>query len=109
MTCCIVALALAWQLIAAWRRLTGFLGIAPRARIAPRSLGVMAANALDALRHPAWRVALLAVVAVEAGVAGAYVYEHRFHIGNEVAAVVFDSTGFALAMCRELGLVTTGS
>ena len=102
MTCCVVALALAWQIIAAWRRIKTWLGIAPSERTAPRSIGVAAANFIDLFRRPALRMALFAVLALEAGVAGAFVYDHRVHIGNEIAAVVFDSTGFAVGLCRGL-------
>ncbi|MGE0484038.1 MAG: hypothetical protein AB7Q81_07850 [Gammaproteobacteria bacterium] len=99
MTCCVIALALAYQLIAAWRGLKRLLGIAERTPRAPRAPGVAIANALAYLRHPTLRVALVAVLALEAGFAGAYVFEHRTHIGNEVAARVFDLTGFASALC----------
>ena len=109
MTCCIIALALAWQLIAGWRWLKQRLGLAGAARTAPRTLGVVAANIVDILRHPLWQFALLAFVAIQAGVAGTYIYEHRFHISNEVQAMVFDSTGFALDMCRDLGIVRGGT
>ena len=104
-TCCIIALALAWQLIAGWRWLKLRLGIVTPQRTTPRTFGVMAANIVDTFRHPLWLVAVLGVVAFQAGVAGAYVFEHRTHISHEVQAVVFDSTGFALNMCRDLGIV----
>jgi hypothetical protein len=98
-TCCVIALALAYQIIAAWRGLKRLLGIAERTRRAPRAPGVAIANALAWLRRPAFRLALLAVLALEATFAGAYVFEHRTHIGNELAARVFDLTGFASALC----------
>lgn len=103
MTCCVIALALAYQLIAAWRGLKRLLGIAERAPRAPRAPGVAIANLLGYLRHPALRVALVVVLALEAGFAGAYVFEHRTHIGNEVAARVFGLTGYATALCDGLG------
>ncbi len=105
LTCCIIALALAWQLIAGWRWLKQRLGIASPARTSPRTFGVMAANVVDVFRHPVWQVTLLAVVALEAGAAGTYIYEHRFHINNEVQALVFNASGFAFDMCRDLGIV----
>ena len=100
MTCCAIALALAYQLIGAWRACKRFLGIAPSASRAPRAPGVFVANLLEHLRRPGWRVALFAALALEAGAAGAYTFEHRHHIGRELAAVVFEASGFATALCR---------
>lgn len=102
MTCCIVALALAWQLIAFWRRLKAWLGVKPRVRSAPTTIGVAAANAIDFFRRPAVRLALIAVLALEAGAAGAYVFNHRVHIGNEFSSAVFQATGLARDLCRGL-------
>ncbi len=100
MTCCVVALALAWQLIALWRRLKSWLGIAERQRKAPRSLGVAAANAIDFFRRPAVRGAVLVALALEAGAAGAYVFNHRVHLVNEARMAVYDVTGTAWDLCR---------
>jgi len=107
MTCCIVALALVWHLLEAWRRLKGWLGITGPARTQPRTTGVAAAAIVDFLRRPALRAALATVIALEAGVAGAYAYDHRHHIGNEVAAAVHGATGFAVDLCH--GLADGGS
>ncbi|MEQ8233388.1 MAG: hypothetical protein RKL32_16910 [Gammaproteobacteria bacterium] len=101
-TCCVIALALAWQLIAAWRRIKGWLGLGGKTRSAPRTLGVAAANAVELLRHPALRLGLFAVIAFEVGLAGGYVFDHRVHLGNEVAALVFDATGYARDLCNSL-------
>ncbi len=100
MTCCVIALALAYQLVAGWRALKRLLGIAPRPDRAPRATGVLVATLVQRVRRPAWRVALLAVLALEAGAASGYAYNHRHHIGNEVAVVLFGITGFARDLCR---------
>jgi len=94
MTCCVIALALAWQLIHAWQRLRGWVGLAPR------RAGRAATRLRAWLARPTVRVALLAVIAFEAGAAGTYVYQHRSHIGNELGTAVFGVTGFALDLCR---------
>ena len=102
MTCCIVALALAWQLIRMTRWLCTRLGFAPRERTAPSGIGVIAANVALAMRRPSLRVALLTVLMLEASAAGAYVFSHRNHIGNEIAYAVFDATGYAADLCTSL-------
>ena len=102
MTCCVIALALAWQCIAFLRWLRGLLGIEVRERTAPGNLGVLAANFAERVRRPGLRTALVLILALEAGAAGAYVFNHRTHIGNEIAARVFDSTGYAFELCRGL-------
>ncbi len=94
MTCCVIALALAWQVIHAWQRLRGWCGLAPRR-------ASLAATRLRAwLTRPALRIALLAVIAFEAGAAGTYVYQHRSHIGHELGTAVFGVTGYARDLCR---------
>jgi hypothetical protein len=99
MTCCVVALALAMQIIEAWRRVKGWLGIKPRTRVVNHGLGTDIAGLLDRLRHPYVRYAVFAVMVLESAAAGAWVYGHRAHVGNEISALVFQSTGFALALC----------
>ena len=99
MTCCVVALALAMQIIEAWRRVKGWLGIKPRTRVVNHGLGTDIAGLLDRLRHPYVRYAVFAVMVLESAAAGAWVYGHRAHVGNEISALVFHSTGFALALC----------
>ena len=99
MTCCVVALALAMQIIEAWRRVKGWLGIKPRERVADHGLGTVMANLVARLRHPTVRYAVFAALMLEGASAGAWVYGHRAHVGNEISAVVFKSTGFALALC----------
>ncbi|MGR8921260.1 MAG: hypothetical protein ACU85V_16715 [Gammaproteobacteria bacterium] len=105
MTCCIIALALAWQLMVAWRKLRGWLGFRPAVKTAPSSLALRVVDVLDWFRRPALRTLLLVALALEAGAAGAYVYNHRTHLGNELRVAVFDATGLALDMCRSVGLV----
>jgi len=100
MTCCVIALALAYQLIAGWRGLKRWLGIVPRTDRKPRAAGVVAASIIARIRRPGWRVALLTVLALEAGAASAYAYNHRYHIQNEVAAALFGVSGFARDLCR---------
>lgn len=102
MTCCVIALALAWQLIRMTRWLRAQFGIAPRERTAPGGFGVAAANVALALRRPSLRLALLTVLMLEAGAAGAWVFSHRNHIGNEIAYAVFDATGYAADLCTQL-------
>jgi len=99
MTCCVVALALAMQIIAAWRRMKGWLGIKPRETVAQHGLGTVLAGCIDRLRHPYVRYAIFAALVLEGAVAGAWVYGHRAHVGNEISAAVFASTGYALALC----------
>lgn len=99
MTCCVVALALAMQIIEAWRRVKGWLGIKPREQVASHGLGTVMANFVQRLRHPYVRYAVFAALLLEGASAGAWVYGHRAHVSNEISAVVFRSTGFALALC----------
>lgn len=100
MTCCVVALALVWHLVAGWRRVRGWLGLPDVARRRPRTFGVAAANAVAWLRHPALRGLVLAVLALEAGAAGAYAYQHKYHIAREIGVAIHGVTGFARALCR---------
>ena len=102
MTCCIVALALVWQLLSAWRRLRHWLGFAPRELSRPRTTGVAAAALVDGLRRHAPRAALGAFLILGFAATGAYAYEHRFHVGTEIGAAVFDLTGFAQDLCRNI-------
>lgn len=99
MTCCVVALALAMQIIEAWRRVKGWLGIKPRETVASYGLGTVVAGLIERLRHPSVRYAVFAALLLEGAAAGAWVYGHRAHVSNEIAALVFKSTGFALALC----------
>ncbi len=99
MTCCVIALALAMQIIAAWRRVKGWLGIKPRETVASHGLGTVIATLLERLRHPSVRYAVFTLLVLESASAGAWVYGHRAHVGNEISALVFHSTGFALALC----------
>ncbi len=94
MTCCVIALALAWQVIHAWQRLRAWFGLAPR------RAGQAATRLRAWLTRPAVRVALLAIIAFEAGAAGTYVYQHRSHIGHEIGAAVFGMTDYARDLCR---------
>lgn len=103
MTCCVIALALVYQLLAAWRWTKRKLGIHESAPRAPRAPGLLLANLALGLRRPAVRVALITVLSIEGAAAGAYVFEHRNHIGNEVARVVFAATGLGFALCRDGG------
>ena len=99
MTCCVIALALAMQIIEAWRRVKGWLGIKPRTSVAQHGLGTVLAGLIDRLRHPSVRYAVFAALLLEGASAGAWVYGHRAHVGNEISAWVFESTGYALALC----------
>ncbi|MEX2479734.1 MAG: hypothetical protein WD928_02620 [Gammaproteobacteria bacterium] len=101
MTCCIIALALVYQLLAAWRWMKRTVGIRESAPRPPRAPGLLLANLALGLRRSGVRVVLVAVLSIEGAVAGAYVFEHRNHIGNEVARVVFDATGLGFALCRD--------
>lgn len=99
MTCCVVALALAMQIIEAWRRMKSWLGIKPRDRVASHGLGTVMANFVGRLRHPYVRYAVFTALMLEGASAGAWVYGHRAHVGNEISAVVFRSTGLAIGLC----------
>ena len=105
MTCCVLALAM--QIIESWRRVKGWLGIAPRATTASYGLGTVVAGLLERMHHPSVRYTVFALLALEAALAGSWVYMHRIHIGNEIAAVVFETTGFGRALCD--GDITTAS
>lgn len=99
MTCCVVALALAMQLIETWRRVKTWCGIAPRTSAADYGLGTVIAGLLERLRLPSVRHTVLMLMVLEAVVAGAWAYTHRAHIGNEVAALLFATTGFGRGLC----------
>lgn len=99
MTCCVVALALAMQIIEAWRRVKSWCGIKPRDTVASHGLGTVMANLVTRLRHPYLRYAVFTALLLEGASAGAWVYGHRAHVGNEISAAVFETTGFALALC----------
>mgnify|MGYP006910980368 FL=1 len=99
MTCCVVALALAMQIIEAWRRVKSWFGIQPRETVASHGFGTVMANFVTRVRHPYVRYAVFTALMLEGASAGAWVYGHRAHVGNEISAAVFESTGFALALC----------
>lgn len=99
MTCCVIALALAMQIIESWRRLKAWLGIVPKATNATHGLGTVVAGLLERLQHPAVRYAVFALIMVEAFLGATWVYAHRVHLGNELAAVVFETTGLGSALC----------
>ncbi len=100
MSCCVVALMLIYQMIEGVRRMRAFLGVganAPADAAIHRRLG---RGVVAALRKPWLQFALLAILAIEGAAAGALAYEHRHHLRNEVSAVVFNVSGFALDLCR---------
>jgi hypothetical protein len=100
MTCCVIALALAMQVIETWRRIKACLGIKADAEgAALRAPGVAMAGLLDQLRHPAVRYVVFALLIVEGVVAGGWLYGHRAHVGNALAASVFQVSGFAFGLC----------
>ena len=99
MTCCVIALALAMQVIETWRRLKAWLGIVPRVSTSAYGFGTVIAGVLERLRHPMVRYIVFALLAIEGVGAGAWVYAHRFHIANEIAVVVFKTTGFGNGIC----------
>ncbi len=99
MTCCVIALALAMQIIEAWRRVKNFFGIKPRETVASHGLGTVVAGFIERLRHPSVRYAVFAALLLEGVSAGAWAYGHRAHVANEISALVFKSTGYALALC----------
>lgn len=99
MTCCVIALALAMQLIETWRRVKGWLGIAPTTSTADHGLGTVVASSLERLRLPAVRNTVLTLLVIEAVMAGSWVYTHRAHLGTELALVLFETTGFGRALC----------
>lgn len=100
MSCCVIALALAMQIITAWRRFKSWCGIAPRAApVGDRGLGTIVAITLDRLRRPAVKFAVLTAIAIEGAWLGGWVYDHRIHVGNEMSAVVFATTGYVRDGC----------
>lgn len=107
MTCCVIALAFAMQIIETWRRMKAALGIAPRPATSSHGLGTVVAGLLERLRHPSIRYAAFALIALEMVFAASWMYAHRVHLGNEAAAMVYQTTGFGRAICD--GDVTTAS
>ncbi len=107
MSCCVIALALAMQIIESWRRLKAWFGIVPDTGSSSHGLGTVVAGLIERLQHPAVRYAVLTLIMVEACFGATWVYGHRVHLGNELAAVVFETTGFGTALCD--GDVTTAS
>lgn len=100
MSCCIVALAFAMQLLATWRRVKAWLGIQARDEaIGDHGIGTVLANGLEHLRSPRWRFVVLAMLVVEGAWAGDWLYAHRVHLGNELAAFVFETTGYGPDLC----------
>lgn len=99
MTCCVIALALAMQLIETWRRVKAWFGIAPTTNTADHGLGTIVATLLERLTLPAVRNTVLTLLVIEAVVAGGWVYAHRAHVGNELAVLLFETTGFGRALC----------
>ena len=97
MSCCAIALALAYQLIAAVRRVRAWFG---HESPPEREPGLPFKATLSAmLRRPGVRLALLSMLTIESAVAGAMVYEHRTHLHNEVTALVFSVGGYAYDLC----------
>ncbi len=87
MACCVIALAMVYRLIDAWRRAKAWVAGVPVA-------------AGRALRAPALgRVALLAVV-VEFGVVGGLVAQHREHLAELGSRMLVASGGLAANFCR---------
>lgn len=104
MTCCVIALAFAMQLIESWRRVKDWLGIVPRehAHAAGGGLGTAVAGWMEKLRHPAVRYSVAGLIAFEAVAGAAWVYGHRVHLGNEMAALVYATTGYGSGLCDGL-------
>lgn len=100
MSCCVLALAFAMQIIATWRRFKAWCGWrAGPSPVRDRGLGTVVATALERLRHPTVKLAVLVLVALEGGWLGGWVYAHRLHLGNEAAALVFTTTGYLRDGC----------
>jgi hypothetical protein len=99
MTCCVIALALAMQLIESWRRFKAWAGIVDRPERQGEPLGVRAAALAQRLRHPGVKYAVLAAIVIESAAAGAWAYSHRNHVENAVGSAFYSATGFALALC----------
>jgi len=97
MSCCVVALALAYQLIAAIRRVRAWFGGPP---VPVNNAVPLQATLTGLLRRPTIRLVLLSVLTIEGAVAGTLVYEHRFHLHNELAALVFAASGYARDLCN---------
>ena len=100
MTCCVIALALAMQVIESWRRLKSWFGIVPRESTAEYGLGTVVAGLLERLRSPALKYVVLTLLALEGAWAGGWLYAHRAHLGNEIAALIYAGTGYGSALCN---------
>jgi hypothetical protein len=99
MTCCVIALALAMQIIESWRRFKAWAGIVDRAELRGEPLGVRAANLAQRLKHPLVKYAVATLIVVESAAAGAWAYGHRNHVESAVGSAIYSATGFALALC----------
>ena len=100
MSCCVLALAFAMQIIATWRRFKAWCGWrAGPSPVRDRGLGTVVATARERLRHPAVKLSVLVLVALEGGWLGGWVYAHRLHLGNEATALVFTTTGYLRDGC----------
>lgn len=98
MSCCVIALALVYQLIAAVRRVRAFFGLGlAAAEVAGHTR--LRRRCAAALGRPWVRVVLVGALAVEGAAAGTLAYEHRFHLQNEIASLVFTTTGLARSLC----------
>ena len=102
MTCCVVALALAMQLIESWRRVKALVGIRSDDNAVPRATGAAIGSFVLALQRPRWRRLVLIALIVEGAAAGIWFTSHRVHVGNALEAAVFSTTGVARAMCADV-------
>lgn len=90
MSCCVIALAMVYRLIDAWQRGRGWAAGAP-------------AVARAALKGWRVRAALVLALTVEAAVAGGLTYQHRHHLGDLGARVLFATIGIGADLCRTPG------
>lgn len=87
MACCVIALAMVYRLIDAWRRARAFVAGVPVA-------------ASRAWRAPVLRRAVFAVALFEATVVGGLIWQHRQHLSEFGSHLLVASSGYAANLCR---------
>ncbi|HMM77265.1 MAG TPA: hypothetical protein PJ986_16280 [Gammaproteobacteria bacterium] len=87
MACCVIALAMVYRLIDAWRRARAWVAGVPVA-------------ASRAWRAPALRRAAVLAVLVELGFFAGFGWQHRAHLSEFGGRMLVASSGLAANLCR---------
>jgi len=89
MTCCVIALAMVYRFIDAWARGKAWFARVPQV-------------ARHTWHAPRFRAALALAVCAETAFAGGFAYQHRQHLHDIGARVLFESTRVGADLCRSL-------